>query len=688
MNTVTLTIDGKQIKTDSRNTVLAASLENGIHIPTLCYHKKLHPIGSCRICLVEVEGSDIPMASCQLPVQEGMTVTTQSEKLTRQRRMMVQLILQNHPLDCPVCERSGEYSLQNLTYELNVTKPDFKAEPVTRQKRKDWGLIRYNPYLCVLCERCVRICHEVQGVSALRFSSKGYKSVIDTVDGKPLDCEFCGQCLSVCPVGALSSSLVLPARSWELKKINTTCPFCGTGCSLNLEVKKDRVCRVSSSDSIGMNNGNLCKKGHFDYPIIYSEERIQTPLIKKGEKLVKASWDEAITLIAGRFQEIIKNSGREAIAGIGSERAPNEDNFLFYKFFNTAVGSPNVDFLLNMEAPAFGKKLTDGFKKQVINSTDRIAESDLIFTFGVDPSKENPVIGNIIRKAVQDNGTSLIIGASRDVGFKPEPDQKLLYRPGSEMTLLSGIMNTIRNTSHKKAEAGRDKNQGDYSSACGIEQREIEKSAFTLSRSKSPVILVGLEIIRHPDGEAVLNTLNDLATLIGGHTLLYREHCNTQGLIDMAWGSPECPNILDIALKGNIKALYIMGEDLLTRPIGRDTQKALGKIDFLVVQDMLLTQTAKAAHVVLPSSSFAEREGTYTNMEGRVQKINKAIPRIGESRPDWEIINELGRKMGWKFNYTSAEEIFNELSEKIPYYKRLTYRGLEDKGALLDYPSD
>jgi len=449
-----------------------------------------------------------------------------------------------------------------------------------------------------------------------------------------------------------------------------------------------------------MNNGNLCKKGHFDYPIIYSEERIQTPLIKKRGELVQASWDEAITLVAGKFQEIMKNSGREAIAGIGSERVPNEDNYLFYKFFNIAIGSPNIDFLLNMKAPTFGKKLTDVLKTRVIHSTDLIGKSDLVFAFGVDPSKENPVIGNIIRKAIQDNNASLIVGASREIQFKPEPGQKLLYRCGSEIELLSGIIRIILNTSdnHKyskteelkeKVEAVKDKNPGDSSCVCGVKQEDIEKSALSLSRSKSPVILVGLEITRHPDGATILNLLNDLAALIGAHVLLYREHCNSQGLIDMAWGSAECTNIFNSALEGNIKALYILGEDLLQRQgTIPDIQKAIGKIDFLVVQDMLLTQTAKAAHVVLPSASFAEREGTYTNMEGRVQKINQAIiPPIGESRADWEIINELGRKMGWGLNYTSAEKIFNELSEKIPFYKGLTYSSIEDKGSLINYRS-
>ncbi len=698
MDQVALTIDGKKIKTIAGKTVLEAAGDNGIYIPTLCYLKKLSPIGSCRICLVEVEGAESPMASCQLPVREGMVVVTQSEKLTAVRQMMVKLMLQNHPLDCPVCERSGECRLQNLTCELNVASLDFKAEPVSRTKRDDWGLVKYNPYLCILCERCVRVCHEVQGVSAFKINDKGYKSFIDTVDGKPLACEFCGQCISACPVGALSSGLVLQARSWDFDKIKTTCPFCATGCTLLLDIKKGNVYRVSSDDSIGINNGNLCAKGRFGYQFIYSDERLKTPLIKKGGTFVPASWGEAINLVAGKFQEIIKHQGAQAIAGIGSERLPNEDNYLLHKFFTHALGSSNIDTIAHLENSAFENTLLDGFRLRVINSTDAIGKSDLIFAFGVDPAKENPVMGNIVRKAMRDAGTSLIACASRDVRFRPHPGQKIIYRYGSEIGLLSGIIKILAQARAKDPEfmsaggfkallqAVKDVNLAEAASACGVQKELIEKAALQLAKAVSPVILCGIEISRHPFGADILHALSDLARLMKSPVLLYREYCNSQGQSDMVIYSRDSENIIDKALAGKIKAFYVMGEDpLVNCRNGHDIKKAFEKTEFVVVQDMFLTQTAKAANVVFPSVSFAERDGTFTNMEGRVQKINKAIHPQGESRADWEIINEIGAKMKWGFNYQNAEEIFKEISDTIPSYKGLCYLDLEKNGLLTEY---
>ena len=443
MDKVNLTIDGKKIVADKEKTVLEAATENGIYIPTMCYLKKLNPIGSCRVCLVDVEGADDPMTSCQLPVMEGMVVSTKSDSVIELRQLMVKLILVNHPVDCTVCERSGECRLQDITYEFGISRQDLKAEPVERQKRYDWKLIRYNPYLCILCERCIRVCHEVQGVSAYKIKNNGFRSVIDTVDEKPLDCDFCGQCIAVCPVGAMSSGLVLQARSWELSKVRTVCSYCGVGCSINLDVKKGKVYRITSDDNIGINNGNLCAMGRFGYQCIDTEERIKTPLIRKGDKLVPASWDEALKVVSNKFKEIKNHNGGEAIAGIGSERASNEDNYLFQKFFRTVLGSHNIDNPLNMENSSFGSGLFEKFDLPLINSTEYINKSDVIFTVGADACEENPVLGNIIRMAMRDKEAKLVVASSRDVGFRPPPDFRLVYKYGSEILLINGIIKAI-----------------------------------------------------------------------------------------------------------------------------------------------------------------------------------------------------------------------------------------------------
>lgn len=680
-----LTIDGKKISADKRKTVLQAALENGIYIPTLCYLEKLNPIGSCRICLVEIEGADEPMTSCQLPVMEGMVVTTKSDKLTELRQMMVKLMLVNHPVDCTVCERSGECQLQNKTYEFGVSRQDLRAEPVKREKRYDWRLIRYDPYLCVLCERCIRVCHEVQGVSAYKIRDNGFKSVIDTIDEKPLDCDFCGQCIAVCPVGALSSGLVLQARSWELTKTKTVCPYCGTGCSIYLDVKKGKIYRVTSDDAIGINNGNLCARGRFGYQFIESEDRIETPLIKRGDKLTPASWDEALKLICDKFKEIKKNHGGESIAGLCSERAPNEDNYIFQKFFKTVLGSNNVFSL----QPSAGSLTPSAFSL--------IGKADLIFTIGADPSEENPVVGNMIRMAMRDNEACLITGSSRNIGFKPPPDYRIVYKYGAEIPLISGIVKTIAGSGTLSSDLGvkwedikdfisslNEIKMEDVSSKSGVPSDLIETTAFKLSKSKSPVILIGRDIYNHPLGSEIIHALQNLSNLINGKTILYREYCNSQGVNDM--GTASDSDIFDMAMGGKIKALYVMEEDPLIRyHNGGVAKEALKRIDFIVVQDMFLTETALSADVILPASSFAEREGTFTNMEGRVQRINKAIGTIGESMAGWEIINEISKRMGAEFEYSAAEDIFKEITEAIPAYSDMTYSSIKKDGQLAKY---
>ena len=719
----------KKIVADSKKTVLEAATENGIYIPTMCYLKKLNPIGSCRVCLVDIEGADDPMTSCQLPVMEGMVVSTKSDRVIELRQLMVKLILVNHSVDCTVCERSGECRLQDITYEFGISRQDLKAEPIERQKRYDWKLIRYNPYLCVLCERCIMVCHEVQGVSAYKIKNNGFRSVIDTVDEKPLDCDFCGQCIAVCPVGALSSGLVLQARSWELNKVRTVCSYCGVGCSINLDVKKGKVYRVTSDDNIGINNGNLCAIGRFGYQFIDTEDRIKTPLIRKGDKLMPASWDEALKLVGDKFKEIKNSHGGEAIAGIGSERASNEDNYLFQRFFRTVLGSHNIDNPLNMENSSFGSGLFEKFDLPLINSTEYIDKSDVIFTVGADACEENPVLGNIIRMTMRDKEARLIVAGSRDVGFRPPPDFRMVYKYDSEILLINGIIKEIvegQGTKGKGQEIEGSKEFFDYlkgvrledvSSKTGVSVDLIKIIASKLGKAKSPVILCGREIYTHQRGVEIVHALQNLSNIINGNIILYREHCNSQGVNDMGvlpdmypgykktsdieakgnfekmWGGTlpvkgkvTITNIIDDAIDGRVKALYVMGEDIINRSHnGGHVRGALEKIDFIVVQDMFLSETALFADVVLPSASFSEREGTWTNMEGRVQKINKAIEPIGESRADWEIIKELANRMGGNFKYSFTEDVFKEITTVIPAYGGITYSSIKNNGRVVNY---
>src|SRR3989338_7818252 len=575
------------------------------------------------------------------------------------------------------------------------------------------------------------VCHEVQGVSAYKIKNNGFRSVIDTVDEKPLDCDFCGQCLAVCPVGALSSGLVLQARSWELNKVRTVCSYCGVGCSINLDVKKGKVYRVTSDDNIGINNGNLCAMGRFGYQFIDTEDRIKTPLIRKGDKLMPASWDEALKLVGDKFKEIKNSHGGEAIAGIGSERASNEDNYLFQKFFRTVLGSHNIDNPLNMENSSFGSGLFEKFDLPLINSTEYIDKSDVIFTVGADACEENPVLGNIIRMTMRDKEARLIVAGSRDVRFRPPPDFRMVYKYDSEILLINGIIKEIvegQGYRGKGQEIEGSKEFFDYlkgvrledvSSKTGVSVDLIKIIASKLGKAKSPVILCGREIYTHQRGVEIVHALQNLSNIINGNIILYREHCNSQGVNDMGvlpdmypgykktsdieakgnfekmWrgtlpvkGKVTTTNIIDDAIDGKIKALYVIGEDIIHRSHNDNrTREALKNIDFIVVQDIFMSDTALYADVVLPSSSFSEREGTWTNMEGRVQKINKAIEPIGESRADWEAIKELANIMGGNFKYSFAEDIFKEITTVVPAYAGITYSSIKNDGKVVNYQS-
>ena len=337
---VTLTIDGTVITSVPEASILEAAQQAGIAIPHLCYHPKLRPIGSCRLCVVEIAGVSDPMAACTTPVKEGITVTTQSSQLERLRKEAIQYILLNHPLECPVCDKAGECRLQDLCHEFGITEQPFTIDGATFQTDFASPLIEKHDARCVLCGRCVSICAEVQGVHAIDFVSSGYQSRIGTVSGEKLDCEWCGQCVAICPVGAFIDKLFkYKARAWELTKVNSVCPYCGTGCALELNVKDNRIVRVTSDDKATANCGNLCIRGSFGYGFVHNQDRLRAPFIKKGGRLSATSWDAALDFAADSLKALIKTYGPESIAGLGAPHASNEDNYLFQKFFRVTLGN-------------------------------------------------------------------------------------------------------------------------------------------------------------------------------------------------------------------------------------------------------------------------------------------------------------------------------------------------------------
>jgi NADH-quinone oxidoreductase chain G len=691
---VELTINGKRVAAKKGSTILEAALDNGIKIPNLCYDKRLVPHGGCRLCVVEIEGSRKPEASCATFATEGLTVWTDTPKVRKIRQTVLELMLVHHPLDCPVCDKAGECAIQDLVYQYGKPRARFARERNHALPDTKGPLVELTSSRCILCGKCVRLCAEHQGQGALGFIGRGFPTVVQPAFGEVLECDYCGQCIDVCPTGALlNKSLKFKTRPWLLEEKDTICPFCGCGCTLSLGMKEGKILRSKGVEDRGVNQGNLCGRGRFGFDYIYSEDRLRSPVINKGGELVAVSWDEALNYISDRLKNIINAHGPSSVGAIGSPRCTNEENYIFQKFMRETIGSENID-----SSASFGYGLAErawdmafGLSGHRIDLQSPIGK-DVILVIDSDLSITHPVFGLNILQAKRE-GSKLIVADGRETKLTRHSTQRAKLKQGTGVALLNGIMKVMmdrdlidkQNIAHIKGVSELKESLKKYtpekvSEITGITDEELVAVTETLVNAKSRMLTLSISVSENTKGLDTILAATNLIHLLGESPEALQipaEYSNTFGLYQMGIRPDAGPfyqkfwrpgkNVHEMLYEPySLKALYIMGADpVVTFPNSPEIINSLKSLYLLVVQDIALTETAKFAHVILPASSWAEKDGTYTNAEGVKQVLSQVIDPTGQSLPDWQILKNLAQAMGKEINIQDRKDIVQEINSVL-----------------------
>ena len=751
--TIQLTIDGVSVSVPEGTSIMHAASISGVTVPKLCATDNLEPFGSCRLCLVEIEGRRGYPASCTTPVAAGIKVRTQTPKLADIRRGVMELYISDHPLDCLTCATNGDCELQDMAGAVGLRDVRYGYEGKNHLKsEKDTSnpYFTFDPSKCIVCSRCVRACEEVQGTYALTIQGRGFDSKVSAgnKDFKDSECVSCGACVQACPTATLIENTIIEVGVPE-HSVTTTCAYCGVGCSFHAEMRGEEVVRMTPNKDGGANHGHSCVKGRFAWGYATHKDRITTPMIRKSihDPWEKVTWDVAINYAASEIQRIQKKYGRDSAGAISSSRCTNEEVYVVQKLVRAALGNNNIDTCARVchSPTGYGLKQTLGESAGTQNF-DSVMHSDVIMIIGANPTDGHPVFASQMKRRLRE-GAKLIIVDPRAIDLVDnsphiKADYHLKLKPGSNVAIVNALAHTIvteklMDDSFIKSRCEDDafKVWKDFiikpenspeamSEFTGVDAKDVRAAAKLFAKGGNAAIYYGLGVTEHSQGSTMVMGIANLAMLTGnigregvGVNPL-RGQNNVQGACDMgsfphefpgyrhvsdkatlalfekAWdvklqNEPglRIPNMLDVAIEGQFKALYCEGEDIAqSDPNTQHVTHALESMECVIVQDLFLNETAMYAHVFLPGSSFLEKNGTFTNAERRISRVRKVMsPKNGYE--DWEITQMLSNALGYKMAYSHASDIMDEIARLTPTFRGVSYKKLDELGSI-QWPCD
>ena len=744
---VTLEIDGVELTVPKGTSIMAAAKLNDTSIPKLCATDSLEPFGSCRLCLVEIEGKRGYPASCTTPAEQGLKVKTQTPKLAELRKGVMELYISDHPLDCLTCATNGDCELQDMAGAVGLrdVRYGYAGENhLDQEKDKTNPYFTFDPSKCIVCSRCVRACEEVQGTFALTIEGRGFDSKVSAGNKDFMDseCVSCGACVQACPTATLIEKTVeehgVPDRSET-----TTCAYCGVGCSFNAEMKGEEVIRMVPNKDGGANHGHSCVKGRFAWGYATHKDRITTPMIRKSinDPWQEVTMEQAIEYAATEIKRIQKTYGRTSVGGITSSRCTNEETYVVQKLVRAAFGNNNVDTCARVchSPTGYGLKSTLG-ESSGTQDFDSIRETDVAVIIGANPTDGHPVFASHMKRRLRD-GMKLIVIDPREIDIlhtiHGNGGIHLQLKPGTNVAMMTSLAHVIVTeglcqeqyitdrcelASYEmwKQFVSKSENSPEVLGLeTGVDPKLIRKAARLYAQQGNSAIYYGLGVTEHSQGTTTVMGIANLAMATGnlgkngaGVNPL-RGQNNVQGACDMGsfphefpgyrhvsdeatrelfgnhWGVEldnepglRIPNMLDYAISGDFKAIYIEGEDIAqSDPNTKHVTRALEEMECVIVQDLFLNETAMYAHVFLPGASFLEKSGTFTNAERRISPVRRVMaPKNGYE--DWEVTQLLANALGYKMNYSSASEILDEIAELTPTFKGVSWAKLRELGSI------